>query len=152
MMIDQASIRPSSKPPPAGKPPGPANKPAGREWKPFRYQNLEKMTRLQQEMAGRLQWMLPGIASTGQVSEGVRKRLQELLEEEVALHVEYFHVVTPKNLRRYVGEPTFLAVLAPQPNKSRGFLEVDLGLAHVAIDMLLGGAGEAVSVRPLTDI
>jgi flagellar motor switch protein FliM len=96
--------------------------------------------------------MLPGIGPTGEVSETVRKRLHEMFEEEVSLNVEYVHVVTPKNLRRYVGEPTFLAVLAPQPNKTRGFLEVEVGLAHIAIDMLLGGAGEAVSLRPLTDI
>ena len=126
--------------------------PPQRPWKPFRFQNLEKLSRLQQQLARRLEWMLPGIGPTGEVSETVRKRLHEMFEEEVSLNVEYVHVVTPKNLRRYVGEPTFLAVLAPQPNKTRGFLEVEVGLAHIAIDMLLGGAGEAVSMRPLTDI
>jgi type III secretion system YscQ/HrcQ family protein len=70
----------------------------------------------------------------------------------VHLTADYVHVVPTRNLRRYVGDPTFLAVLAPQPNKTRGFLEIELGLAHVAIDMLLGGAGEAISLRPLTDI
>ncbi len=125
----------------------------GKAWRPFKFQNLEKVTRTQALLARRLEWMMPGISSTGQVSESVKKRLSEMLDEQVvSLHVEYTHVVAPKNLRRYVGEPTFLAVLAPQPNKTRGFLEVELGLAHAAIDMLLGGAGEAVSLRPLTDI
>lgn len=125
---------------------------SGKAWRPFTFTNLEKVSKSQQQLVKRLEWMLPGIAATGQVSEGVRKRLKELLEDEIKLSVEYVHVVPPKNLRRYVGEPTFLAVLAPQPNKTRGFLEVELGLAHAAIDMLLGGAGEAVSLRPLTDI
>jgi type III secretion system YscQ/HrcQ family protein len=141
MMIDQASI---SRPPVQRLP--------VRAWKPFRFSNLEKISRLQQQLAGRLEWMLPGIGSDGEVSQNVRARLHEMFEEDVSLSLEYVHVVTPKNLRRYVGEPTFLAVLAPQPNKTRGFLEVEVGLAHIAIDMLLGGAGEAVSLRPLTDI
>jgi flagellar motor switch protein FliM len=148
MMIDtSAVVRPVSKGG-SGKPPAPP----GRPWQPFRFTNLEKISRLQQQLARRLEWMLPGIGPTGEVSESVKKRLHEMFEEEVSLTLEYLHVVTPKNLRRYVGEPTFLAVLAPQPNKTRGFLEVEVGLAHVAIDMLLGGAGEAVSLRPLTDI
>jgi flagellar motor switch protein FliM len=96
--------------------------------------------------------MLPNVSATGEVSDSVRQRLQEMLEEPVNLVSEYVHVVPPSRLRRYVGDPTFLAVLAPQPNKTRGLLEVELGLAHMAIDMLLGGAGEAVALRPLTDI
>jgi len=43
-------------------------------------------------------------------------------------------------------------VLAPQPNKTRGLLEVELSLAHAVARHLLGGAGEAVALRPLTDI
>ncbi len=146
-MIDTASIerRPAAPAQPPGRPPP-------RAWKPFRFTNLEKISRLQQQLARRLEWMLPGIGADGHVSESVRQRLHEMFEEDVSLSTEYVHVVTPKNLRRYVGEPTFLAVLAPQPNKTRGFLEVEVGLAHIAIDMLLGGAGEAVSLRPLTDI
>lgn len=147
-MIDTASIQPR----PATAAVSAAKAPAARAWKPFRFSSLEKISRLQQQLARRLEWMLPGIGADGQVSESVRARLREMFEEDVSLSTEYVHVVTPKNLRRYVGEPTFLAVLAPQPNKTRGFLEVEVGLAHIAIDMLLGGAGEAVSLRPLTDI
>jgi len=147
MMIDTASIE---RRPPA--PPGGAGRPPARPWKPFRFSGLEKISKLQQQLVSRLEWMLPGIGPDGHVSETVRQRLHEMFEEDVTLHTEYVHVVAPKALRRYVGDPTFLAVLAPQPNKTRGFLEVEVGLAHAAIDMLLGGAGEAVSLRPLTDI
>lgn len=124
----------------------------GRAWRPFRFSNLEKVSRLQVQLARRLEWMLPGIKATGEVSESVRNRLRELLDADVSLSVDYVHVVQPRALRKYIGDPTFLAVLAPQPHKTRGFLEVDLGLAHAAIDMLLGGSGEALALRPLTDI
>ncbi len=140
---------PGNLPPPPEPAPAP---PPGRPWKPFRWGNLEKVTRLQSQMVRRLEWMMPNVTTAGEVSTSVTKRLHELLEEEVHLTADYVHVVPTRNLRRYIGDPTFLAVLAPQPNKTRGFLEIELGLAHVAIDMLLGGAGEAISLRPLTDI
>lgn len=134
------------------KPPPPPPPGSNRPWKPFKWGSLEKVTRLQGQLVRRLEWMMPNVTATGEVSQTVKKRLHELLEEEVNLTADYVHVVPTRNLRRYIGDPTFLAVLAPQPNKTRGFLEVELGLAHVAIDMLLGGAGEAISLRPLTDI
>jgi type III secretion system YscQ/HrcQ family protein len=153
-------FHPSNRPPGGG--PGGGNAPpseppqppqaSGRHWKPFRWNSLEKVTRLQGALVKRLEWMLPGIAATGEVSNTVTSRLKELLEEDVSLTVDYVHVVATRNLRRYIGDPAFLAVLAPQPNKTRGFLEVELGLAHAGIDMLLGGGGEAISLRPLTDL
>ena len=145
---------PGTLPPPVpDEPEAPPPPPAPtRAWKPFRWGNLEKVTRLQSQLVRRLDWMMPGLTSSGEVSQSVRKRLNELLEEDVHLTADYVHVVPTRNLRRYIGDPAFLAVLAPQPNKTRGFLEIELGLTHVAIDMLLGGAGEAISLRPLTDI
>ena len=125
---------------------------SGRAWRPFRFTKLEKVSKRQAQLLKNLEWMLPTVRSTGEVSSSVRKRLQEMLEEQVSLQTEYVHVVPLPKLRRYIGEPTFLAVLTPQPNKTRGLLEIEIGLAHQAIDMLLGGAGEAVALRPLTDI
>lgn len=125
---------------------------SGRAWRPFVFSNLEKVSKRHAQLVKNLEWMLPNVRSTGEVSSSVRKRLQEMLEEQVSVQAEYVHVVPMSQLQHYIGETTFLAVLAPQPNKTRGLLEVELGLAHHAIDMLLGGAGEAVALRPLTDI
>ena len=130
----------------------PAFSKSGRAWRPFKFSNLEKVSKRHAQLVKNLEWMLPSVRSTGEVSNSVRKRLQEMLEEPVSLQAEYVHVVPMSQLQHYIGETTFLAVLAPQPNKTRGLLEVELGLAHHAIDMLLGGAGEAVALRPLTDI
>jgi type III secretion system YscQ/HrcQ family protein len=130
----------------------PAFTKSGRAWRPFVFSNLEKVSKRHAQLVKNLEWMLPNVRSTGEVSSSVRKRLQEMLEEQVSVQAEYVHVVPMTQLQHYIGETTFLAVLAPQPNKTRGLLEVELGLAHHAIDMLLGGAGEAVALRPLTDI
>jgi flagellar motor switch protein FliM len=125
---------------------------AGRAWKPFRFTNLEKVSKRHAQLVKNLEWMLPNVRATGEVAGSVQARLHEMLEENVSLQAEYVHIVPFSRLRRYIGEPTFLAVLAPQPHKTRGLLEVELGLAHRAIDLLLGGAGEAMALRPLTDI
>ena len=130
----------------------PAFSKSGRAWRPFAFSNLEKVSKRHAQLIKNLEWLLPNVRSTGEVSSAVQTRLQQMLEEEVSLHAEYVHVVPMAQLKHYVGEPTFLAVLAPQPNKTRGLLEVELGLAHHAIDMLLGGTGDAVALRPLTDI
>lgn len=124
----------------------------GRAWKPFRFAGLEKVSKLQERLLKNLEWLLPAVPTTGEVSSAVRRQLHDVLEEDVSLETELIHVVPQPKLRQYVGEPTFLAVLAAQPNKPRGLLEVELGLAHKAIDLLLGGAGEAMALRPLTDI
>lgn len=157
MMIDVSKVRPKTpastgtqtRRPPSAPPPAPV---ARREWKPFTFANLERVSKTHSRLARNLEWMLPNVRSTGEVSEAVKKRLSEMLDEKISLQAEYVHFIHPTKLKRYVGDPTFLGVLAPIPNKARGLLEVELGLAHWAIDTLLGGTGEAIGLRPLTDI
>lgn len=152
MMIEIAKLRP--KPPGPRKPPAPPppSLPLVREWRPYTYANLERVSKSHVRLVRNLEWMLPNVHSTGEVSAAVQQRLSEMLDEQVSLEAEYVHFIHPSKLRRYVGDPTFLGVLAPVPNRARGLLEVDIGLAHWAIDTLLGGTGEAVGLRPLTDI
>ncbi len=152
MMIDVKKI----KPPPVRRNSQPQQRqvelPAKREWQPFAFSRLEKISKSYVQLLRGLEWMLPNVRSNGEVAKSVRTRLEEMIQEKVSLATESVHVVNPAKARRFVSDPTFLAVLAPLPNKTRGLLEVELGLAHMVIDMLLGGAGEAVALRPLTDI
>lgn len=152
MMIDVSKIRPPK--PGSGAPPPPRRPPpqAKREWQPVNFGNLEKISKTHAVLARNLEWMLPNVSATGEVSATVQNRLQEMLDERISLQAEYVHFIHPSKLRKYVADPTFLGVLAPIPNKARALLEVDIGLAHWAIDTLLGGTGEAVGLRPLTDI
>lgn len=126
--------------------------PQERGWRPHSFGGLERVSRAQILLTRRLEWLLPGAAGKGPLSEKVQDRLRQMFDEEVRLVVDYLHVISPRQLRKYVGDPTFMAVLAPQPHKTRAFMEVELSLAHAAIDLLLGGAGETVALRPLTDI
>lgn len=125
---------------------------AGAAFRPFRFTKLEKVSRAQALLIDRLDWLMPGVDANGRVGEALLTRLKELFEGEVRLQVDSLHVVRPRELRRYISDPTVLAALVPAPNKPRGFLEMELSLAHAAIDQLLGGAGESVALRPLTEI
>jgi flagellar motor switch protein FliM len=124
----------------------------GAAFRPFRFTKLEKVSRAQALLIDRLDWLMPGVDANGRVGEALLTRLKELFEGDVRLQVDSLQVVRPRELRRYISDPTVLAALVPAPNKPRGFLEMELSLAHAAIDQLLGGAGESVALRPLTEI
>ncbi|NOK20342.1 type III secretion system cytoplasmic ring protein SctQ [Corallococcus carmarthensis] len=136
-----------------GPPPKPAAAPARAPepvvpWRPFAFTNLEKVSRSQGQLAERLRWLTPNAGTL----ETVCARLKALFDVDVRLSVESAQARPMTELRRFLGDPSFLAVLAPGALKGRAILEIELSLAHSAVDLLLGGAGETVGLRPLTDI
>jgi flagellar motor switch protein FliM len=121
---------------------------AASPWRPFTFTNLEKVSRTQGQLAERLRWLTPNAGTL----ETVCARLKALFDVDVRLSVESAQARPMTELRRFLGDPSFLAVLAPGALKGRAILEIELSLAHSAVDLLLGGAGETVGLRPLTDI
>lgn len=120
--------------------------------KPFAFSKLEKVPRSQLELVRRLEWMLPDGLLTGEIAEQVREGLRRIFDDDVTLWLDYVHSVSPKALRRIMGDPTFLGVIAPSPHGARGLVELDIVLAHSIIDMLLGAPGESAVARPLTEV
>ncbi|NPC87099.1 YscQ/HrcQ family type III secretion apparatus protein, partial [Pyxidicoccus fallax] len=161
MLVDvrQLRIRPERQEPPPERQ-APPERPARQErqerpakperpWRPFTFRNLEKVSRAQGMLAQRLRWLTPADGTL----DAVATRLKELFDAPVVrLSLESVQVRPMSELRRFLGDPTFLAVLAPGALQGRAVLEVELALAHAAVDLLLGGAGEMVGLRPLTDI
>jgi type III secretion system YscQ/HrcQ family protein len=133
-----------------GRPPTGASTRKG--WKKYAFPDLEKISRAQALLTERLAWLMPSAGASETATAAIQERLKELFEDDVQLILDHVTVKTPDALRRLMGDPTFLAVLVPAPQKTRGLLEVELGLAHAAIDKLLGGSGEAAATRRLTDI
>jgi flagellar motor switch protein FliM len=119
-----------------------------RDWKPFRFQNLERVNRSQTGLLTRAQRLLPLPSAI----ETLSTRLKALFEAEPRFSLVSMQVRPAIDLRRHLGDVSFLSVLAPGAMKSRVIVEVELALAHALVDMLLGGAGETVGLRPLTDI
>ncbi|WP_223635298.1 type III secretion system cytoplasmic ring protein SctQ [Corallococcus sp. EGB] len=145
MLVDTRKLGP---PPPKPAPaPAPAPAPVA-PWRPFAFTNLEKVSRSQGKLAEQLRWLTPNAGTL----DTVCARLKALFDVDVRLSVESAQARPMTELRRFLGDPSFLAVLAPGALKGRVILEIELSLAHSAVDLLLGGAGETVGLRPLTDI
>jgi len=119
-----------------------------RDWKPFRFQNLERVDRVQTGLSARAERLLPLPSAV----ESLGARLKALFDAEPHFSLVSVQIRPATELRRHLGDISFLCVLAPGALKSRVILEVELALAHALVDMLLGGAGETVGLRPLTDI
>jgi type III secretion system YscQ/HrcQ family protein len=119
-----------------------------RDWKPFRFQNLERVDRTQTGLSARAQRLLPLPSAI----ESLGTRLKALFDAEVRFSLVSVQIRPATELRRHLGDTSFLSVVAPGALKSRVIMEVELALAHAVVDMLLGGAGETVGLRPLTDI
>lgn len=122
--------------------------PPGKAWKPFRFTQLEQVGRAQANLASRLPWLAP----PGDVGDAVCARLKQVLDADTRFSVEAVQVRPASELKRHLSQPGFLAVLAPGALAGRAVLEVELALAHAVVDLLLGGAGEMVGLRPLTEI
>jgi len=120
----------------------------GKPWKPFSFPKLEKVSLNQSRLTARIKWLTP----KPEAIEALCTRLEGLFDTQVGFSLEAVRALGPGDLRRHLAEPTFLSFLVPGPHRGRAVLEIELPLAHAAVDTLLGGAGEAVGVRPLTDI
>jgi flagellar motor switch protein FliM len=119
-----------------------------RDWKPFRFQNLERVDRAQTSLSARAERLLPLPSAV----ESLGARLKGLFDAEPRFSLASVQIRPATELRRHLSDVSFLCVVAPGALKSRVILEVELALAHALVDMLLGGAGETVGLRPLTDI
>lgn len=117
-------------------------------WQPFRFKNLERVDRSQTGLSARAQRLLPLPSAV----EALSSRLKALFDAEPRFSLVSVQIKPATELRRHLSDNSFLTVLAPGALKSRVIMEVELALAHNVVDMLLGGAGETVGLRPLTDI
>ncbi|HYO69774.1 MAG TPA: type III secretion system cytoplasmic ring protein SctQ [Archangium sp.] len=120
----------------------------GKPWKPYTFPRLEKVSLNESRLTSRIKWLTP----KAEAAEALCTRLEGLFDTQVGFSLEAVRSVGPAELRRHLAEPTFLSFLVPGPHRGRAVLEIELPLAHAVVDTLLGGAGEAVGVRPLTDI
>ncbi|EPX58082.1 Flagellar motor switch protein FliM [Cystobacter fuscus DSM 2262] len=132
MVVDARKLKPRSSKP----------------WKPHVFPRLEKVSLTETRLLERLTWLKPGAEAV----EALGERFKAIFDTQVGFGLESSRVLGSGELRRVLAEPTFLCFLVPGGHRGRAVLEVELSLAHAAVDLLLGGAGETVGLRPLTDI
>ncbi|MCY1076235.1 type III secretion system cytoplasmic ring protein SctQ [Archangium lansingense] len=146
MLVDARLLkRPTSQATPVA-PVAPAS--PGKSWKPYSFPKLEKVSLNEFRLTSRIKWLTP----KPETVEALCTRLKGLFDTQVSFSLEAARAIGPSELRRHLADPTFLSFLVPGPHRGRAVLEIELPLAHAVVDLLLGGAGEAVGVRPLTDI
>lgn len=146
LVVDARKLKPRA--PAAPQAPAPSSVPASKGWKPFVFSRLEKVSPVETRLLERAQWLTPGAEAV----EALSTRLKQIFDTPVGFVPESVRVMASSELRRVLAEPTFLCFLVPGGHRGRAVLEVELALAHAAVDLLLGGAGETVGLRPLTDI
>lgn len=125
---------------------------AQKKWRPFSFNHLPKVSRAEVTLLSRLEWIAPLAGSAQGLPEALGERFRDLFDQPVRMRLDTVLAMRTRDLKRVIPDPTVLCVLSFSPQRTRLLLEIDLTLAHAAVDLLLGGAGEQVAARPLTDI
>lgn len=119
--------------------------------RPYSFDGLEKMSRRQLLALRRLELWLPDELWEGEVPAAARQALRKIFDADVQIELDSIRAFSPGDLEQLIPDPTLLAVFSPRLGV-RALLEVELALAHAAVDLMLGAVGESAAARPLTDI
>lgn len=120
---------------------------------PFDFSKLPKVSRQEVKLLEAIQAYLPRVG----FSDELRKALKILVTREIgptfSFHRDHMAAVNiPQKLQGLTRQGVYVLFGLP-PLSEKGILEIDPLIAHMAIDKLLGGAGEALTmIRPLTEI
>lgn len=121
--------------------------------KPFDFSRLPKISRQDILILDALRSFLPRIGFSDELGRSLRRLVGRALGTPFSFREEKI-----TNIRLSTALPTLpkqgvYLVFGLAPLEEKAFLELDPFLAHVAIDRLLGGTGEPLTmVRPLTEI
>src|SRR5687767_76978 len=77
-------------------------------WKPFRFRNLERVDRAQTELVARLHRLVPPQSA----AEPMYARIKALFDADARVALVNMQIRPVVELRRHLGEPSFLTVLA----------------------------------------
>lgn len=119
----------------------------------YRWQDLPRLTREQVRASNALLCHLPQTP----FEQGFKPRLRELLAQVVHADIDVWfdgvRTLAQGELKRVLAEPTCAAVIGLSPRTDKALLEVDLSIAQMAVDKILGGnAEDADGQRPLSEI
>lgn len=119
----------------------------------YRLQDLPRLTREQVRATNALLCHLPQTPFEQGFKERLRAVLEPLVHADVDVWFDGVRALPQGELKRVLAEPTCVAVLGLSPRTDKALLEVDLTLAQMAIDKILGGTGDdADGQRPLSEI
>ncbi len=115
--------------------------------------SLPRISRQQIQVTNALLCHLPQTAFESGFKEKLKAALEPLLHADVDVWFDGVRALAENELRQVLGEPTCAAIVGLPPRTEKALLEVDLAIAQLAIDKLLGGnAEDADAQRPLSEI
>jgi type III secretion system YscQ/HrcQ family protein len=119
----------------------------------FPWHQLPKVSRLQARVVNTLLTHLPQSPFQKGFKEKLRATLEPLVHADVDFWLDSVSSVDGGDLRKVIGHPTALALIGLVPKPEKILLEVDLSIAQLCIDRLLGGEATDVDAqRPLSEI
>lgn len=115
--------------------------------------SLPRLTRRQIQVTNALLCHLPQTAFEEGFKDKLKAALEPLVHADVDVWFDGVRSIGDKELRQVLAEPTCAAIIGMPPRIEKALLEVDLAIAQLTIDKLLGGTAEEIdSQRPLSEI
>lgn len=119
----------------------------------YKMKNLPKVPRQQVQLINALLWKLPQTAFEAGFRDRLRELLEPLLHSDVEVWFDGVRSLEQGTMATLLGEPCCAAVIGLPPRAEKALLEVDLAVAQLSIDKILGGNAEDTDVqRPLSEI
>lgn len=121
--------------------------------KPFNFGSLPKVSRDSVILLDQLTVFLPRIGFSDELGRAVKRIVHRLLGVPFSFEIEKIKNESLNTLKNSLPRQGVYLVFGLAPLQEKGWLEIDPFMAQVAIDRLLGGSGEPLTmVRPLTEI
>jgi type III secretion system YscQ/HrcQ family protein len=108
----------------------------------FKWTNLPVLPRQQVRLVNGLLWRLPQTVFEDGFAERFREQLEPMLNARLEVTFDGLRALSQGEMQKLLGEPCCAAVIGLPPREEKALLEVDLAMAQLAIDKLLGGGGE----------
>jgi flagellar motor switch protein FliN len=121
--------------------------------KPYRFTELERWTRAQLLVLKTMMAYLPGSALGSDFKQTLKETISKLVGAEVDLWLDSILTAPGPAVLGKLSDPACLALIGMPPSDHHLILDLDLKLAAMAVDRMLGGTGEdADPSRPLSSI
>jgi type III secretion system YscQ/HrcQ family protein len=119
----------------------------------YKLQGLPKLQRAQVHAINTLLCHLPQTPFEKGFKDKLRNTLEPLVHADIDIWFDGVRALAPGELKQVVAEPTCAAIIGLPPRTEKALLEVDLAIAQMSIDKILGGSAEDADVqRPLSEI
>lgn len=123
------------------------------EARPFPFEKLPKVSRQEVQLIASLQELFPRIGFSDELGRAIKILISREMGLPFSFRREKLEMINLTEKARSFSRQGVYLLFGLPPVEQKGLLELDPLLAHMAIDKLLGGTGELLTmVRPLTAI